>query len=626
MLLILLAIAVVGFIIYWPTLKYDFTGYDDNLYVTENPGITDWSSKGINQIFHSYAVGNYHPLTMLSYAAEYHVDKLKPYIYHRDSMILLILTCFAITLLAWLLTENLIIAAFCGILYVIHPMNAESVAWVAGRKHELFGFFYFLGLIGWCYYTTSTKYKIPFYIACLAIFTLSLFSLAMAVTFPLSCLLISYYLKKPLKIRLLIEQLPFFALALIFGIVAINAQKSAGAVSMGASTHFVFLDRIMYASFAFLDYIRKLFLPFDLSNIYRYPMKTDGSLPAIWYLYPFLAVGLIFLLYRYGRKNRDIIFGFLFYLTAIALVLQFLPVGDSITADRYAYVSYFGLIFILASWYFKASQAKWAWIKPIKPALPFIVLIWFAYLGYTTRVHAAIWKDTESLCKDMIVKQPAYPHSYKKLWTLLQKQGRQEEMIPMLNNAIASMPDFYMPYFIRAEIYRSKGMIPQALADYNKSIRLFQEEADAYMGRAIVFSMQNKFDSAGKDFRICLSLDPKNVAGYLNRGNYYMMTNRFDSAMADYNKTLEMDPNQPGAYINRGWGLVNHHDYDAGIKDINEYLKLMPESGEGYIKRSYAYNYKKDYKDALPDALQAQKLGFDVDKNYIQQLGQLNGK
>ena len=159
LLLVLATISIAGLVIYWPTLKYDFTGYDDNLYVSENPGITDWSSKGINQIFHSYAVGNYHPLTMLSYAAEYHMDKLKPYIYHRDNIILFILTSMVIALLTWLLSQNLVIAAFCGLLYVIHPMNAESVAWVAGRKHELFGLFYFLGLIAWYYYCTSQNIR-----------------------------------------------------------------------------------------------------------------------------------------------------------------------------------------------------------------------------------------------------------------------------------------------------------------------------------------------------------------------------------------------------------------------------------------------------------------------------------
>jgi tetratricopeptide (TPR) repeat protein len=622
LLIIAAAVVISGYILYAPSIKYDVTNFDDPYYVTNNTGIRDLSGKGVSHLFKTFTAGNYHPITMLSYAFDYHAAGNKPYIYHRDSVILHILACLAITMLTWLLTRNLTMTAFCGLLSVMHPMNVESVEWVSGRKHLLMGLFYFLALIAWYYYCTAHKNRILLYVSCILFFALSALSLAMAVSFPISLLLIDYYLKRPLKFNLILEKAPFFILSVIIGIVAIKAQSSFGAIEVREPYNL--LDRICYASFAMLDYLRKLVFPFDLSMYYMYPEKVHGSLPAIWYIYPVLAIGLLFLLYRFGRKNKDIVFGFLFFLSAIALVLQLLPVGSAISADRYAYVSYFGLFFVLASFLKNAMLGVPSWIRPLKPALPFIAAAWLIYIGYTTSEQGKIWENSVTLFKDAISKQPNYPTAYKNLGLELAKEHKYDEALSIFTQAITAMPGFNMPYVVRGDVYRNQGKLDAALADYNKAIQLKTTDPDVYMGRAIVYSMQNKFDSAGKDFTKTLALNPTSAASYLNRGNYYIMRNNFDSAIADYNRTIALDPDMESAYINRGWALVNHKEYDAGLTDINYYLSVKPESADGFIKRSYTEHYKGENTNALQDAQTAKRLGYNVDPVYMQQLE--NGK
>src|SRR6185437_12642666 len=331
--IICLVVVAVGLVVYWSSLSNTFTNWDDPGYVTQNYEIRDWSKAGINHLFHSYAMGNYHPLTMLSLAWDYHIAELKPYIYHRDSMILHILASLAVTVFTWLISRNLSLTAFCGLLFVIHPMHVESVAWVAGRKDVLFGLFYFLALIAYYFYAVSIKNKIPVYILCMILFLLSLLSKGVAVTLPVSCLLVDYFVKRPLKINLLLEKIPMFILALIFGIISIKAQQNAAAIQ--SSTNYPIFDRLFFASYAFLAYIGKLFLPTDLCNFYPYPTQAGGHYPIIWYIYPIMVLALLLVVYLFSRKNRSIVFGFLFYATAIFLLLQLLPVGTAIIADRY---------------------------------------------------------------------------------------------------------------------------------------------------------------------------------------------------------------------------------------------------------------------------------------------------
>ena len=619
--IICLVVVGAGLIVYWPALSNDFTNWDDPGYVTMNYEIRTWSSKMINHLFQSYTMGNYHPLTMLSLAWDYHIAQLKPFVYHRDSMILHILASVAVTYFTWLLSRNLSLTAFCGLLFVIHPMHVESVAWVAGRKDVLFGLFYFLALIAYYYFATSKLYKIPFYLLCMVFFGLSLLSKGVAVTLPISCLLVDYYIKRPLKFRLLLEKIPLFILSLVFGIISIKAQQSVAAIQ--SAQVFPPVDRIFFASYAFLAYIGKLFLPIDLSNFYAYPVQKGGFFPIIWYIYPFIVVAILLVIYLFVRKNKDIMFGFLFYVTAIFLLLQLLPVGTAIIADRYSYIAYFGLCFLLGYLYTRSVNGKLKWGNSFKSTIPFVVLAWFIWLGMTTRARCVVWKNNENLWRDAIEKQPDLSSAYNNLGFELYTQGKYDEAIPLLTKSITLLPTFDLPYSNRGQIYRLQGKYDLALADLDMAIKMKPNEAQAYVSRGVVYCIKQKLDSAEADFNSALKIDPNLAEAYSNRANFYDMKGQYDSALADYAKAISLKPDIAEPYQNRANALIRHGNIDAGIADLNSFLQLKPESGDAYLKRSQAYFEKKDYKNALSDANQAQSLGIAVDANYLQELKNL---
>ncbi len=614
-------VAIVGFIAYWPSLSNDFTNWDDPGYVTQNYDIKDWSKSGIAHLFHSYTMGNYHPITMLSYAFEYHIAALKPYIYHRDSLILHILTSLAVTWLTWLVSRNLFMTAICGVLFAVHPMHVESVAWVAGRKDVLFGLFYFLGLIAYYFYATSKKYKIPFYLLILVFFTLSLLSKAVAVTLPISCLLLDYLMNKPLKIKLLLDKIPLFILSVVFGIISIKAQQGVEAIQ--SEKVFPIVDRAFFSSYAFLAYIGKMFLPLDLCNFYPYPVQSNGYFQLIWYVYPVILAALLLVIFIYGRKNKELMFGFLFYASAIFLLIQLLPVGTAIIADRYSYIAYFGLFFIIGSFYTSVVNGRIKWLNSLKGIMPFIVAVWVIWLVTVTRARCEVWKNTESLWRDAIEKQPDLSSAYNNLGFELYSQGKYDEAVPLFIKSIKLLPTFDLPYSNLGQIYRLEGKNDLALTEYNKAITLNPKTPQTYVSRAVVYCIKNKLDSAGADFAMALKLDPNLAEAYSNRGNYDDMRGKYDSALADYSKAIELKPEMAEAYENRAQAYIRHKNYDAGIADLNTYLQLKPESADAYMKRSSAYFEKKDYKNALSDANQAQSMGLKVDPNYLENLKKL---
>jgi len=222
--IIVIAILLVTYISFYPSIKNSFTNWDDPGYVTENPKITHLKSDGIEHFFSfsDFTVGNYHPLTMLSLALDYNSAKLSPARYHKVNVLFHLLNTFLVFLFIYRLSgKKIIVATIVAILFGIHPMHVESVSWVAGRKDVLFTFFFVAGLITYLRYLNKNKQKILFYFFTFILALLSLLCKPAAVTFPLVILLIDFYYKRKFDIKCLLEKIPFFIVSIIFGIISL---------------------------------------------------------------------------------------------------------------------------------------------------------------------------------------------------------------------------------------------------------------------------------------------------------------------------------------------------------------------------------------------------------------------
>ena len=171
-------------------------------------------------------------------------------------------------------------------------------------------------------------------------------------------LLIDFYKSRKIDKRLVIEKLPFFILSVLFGILAVKAQNTSNAIADFDT--FTFMQRIMFACYGLCVYIFKLFIPLNQSNFYPYPfinregfMATflEGNLlPDFFFFTPLIVIVALALVYMTLKKTKKIVFGVAFFVINVALVLQFVSVGNALMAERYTYISYIG-IFLILGWF-----------------------------------------------------------------------------------------------------------------------------------------------------------------------------------------------------------------------------------------------------------------------------------
>ena len=208
---LILAIPAISF---FPSLKNDFLNWDDPQYVTENKMITELSWRNIETIFDSIYMGHYHPLTLLSYALEYRFFKLNPFAYHLTNLILHLINGLLVFWLIWMLKGGVLTSLVVSLLFGIHPLHVESVAWISERKDLLCSFFFLGSLVVYLTYLKTRRRR--FYFLSLFLFLLSLLSKSMAVTLPLVLVLCDYLLDRKFDRKCLIEKIPFLGNGLYF--------------------------------------------------------------------------------------------------------------------------------------------------------------------------------------------------------------------------------------------------------------------------------------------------------------------------------------------------------------------------------------------------------------------------
>lgn len=325
-------ILIITFVAFLPSLKNGFVNWDDEIYVINNTAIKSLSVGNINKILTSFFVGNYQPLAILSYLLEYQFVKLNLFGYHLTNLILHLFNCLLVFWLIAMLSGRVSIALITSILFGVHPLLVESVAWISERKDVLYAVFFLGATICYLKYLRE-KQKLKYYLFSIFLFALSLLSKSMAITLPLVLLLIDYLLHRRHDKYMFIDKAPFFLLSLIFGIIAIYSQNSSEP-SMQRGLYYL-LTKFIILSYCIIFYLNKIFMPIRLSCLYPYYGLENILLPLF---YPTMFIILLVAVIISCKYTKKFIFGSAFFLIIILPVLQFMPLGETIVADRYKYI------------------------------------------------------------------------------------------------------------------------------------------------------------------------------------------------------------------------------------------------------------------------------------------------
>jgi tetratricopeptide (TPR) repeat protein len=598
-------ILILTFAAFIPVLNAGFVNWDDPDYVNNNILIRDFSN--LSEIITTPIQGNYHPLTMLSLAINYAISGLDSWSYHLFNLIFHLINCFLVFRLAMLLSnKNIVIAFTTSLLFGVHPMHVESVAWVTERKDVLYTLFFLAGLISYTKYV-DTKSKKQ-YAYTLLFLILSLLSKPAAVVFPLVVFCIDLLRSRQLTFKLLIEKIPFLIPALISAILTYNAQTDVGATG---AVLFSMSTRILMAFYGIMMYIIKLIAPFNLSPFYPFPPATE-SLPVSYYIGPVFFIALAVLFYFSMKKNRVFAFGISFYLANLILVLQILPVGSAVISERYTYIPYIGLFYALGWFINKFTNNNYK--KAFYIIIPISILF-----SIITFKQAGVWHSGATLWDHAIKTQPS-AQAFAQRAMLLRKEGNQNLALEYYNNAIKLNIIYHEAYTNRGNVYLDQNKLDLAFTDYKKALSIKPDYHVAHDNMGALFAIQRKYDSALIYLDQAIRLKPDYKPSYLNRALTYMEVNRYNDAIKDFETYLVYEPEAADIYNSIGLCYRVQSKFQESLAPINKAIQMNPQP-PFFMNRSYAYYGLKNLEQAKKDALIARQGGITIEANYAKILG-----
>ena len=570
-------ILLVTALVFAPVLNNDFTNWDDPTYLKENTLIRDLSLGSIKKIFTNHLDGRYHPLTLLTYAAEYHWFGLTPRVYHLDNLLLHLANVALVFALTMVMFREPTLSLITTILFAVHPLQAEPVAWIAGRKDVLSTFFYLMALLAWIgHIQKTTPRKWPYFLSFLS-FILSILAKASAVTIPLVLFLLDYYFQRPVSRKTVAEKIPFLLGALGLGIITWLSVEATDAFP--ATGLFSIPDRLFLSLYAIFLYLRKLLFPVTISCFYPLPVKHGAWFPLPVYLASAAVVLGGWLLWRKRRGiDREVLLGVLFFLIMILPVLHFIKINDSIVYDRFSYLSSLGIFLVMANAYryLMRNQPFGRLPIDIRKLTRALFPIYLLYLSLFSWQRAHVWRNSLTLWSDVIQQFPksalAY-HNRAHTWT---KMGRHDLALKDASKAVGLVPYYVDSRLNRGRIYVITKAYDLALMDFSHAIRLAPENPEGYLERGNMLLYFHRYEPAIRDFTDSLRLNPRQGEAHNNRGNVYLLIGRDDLAMDDYTKALEIDPSYAAAYLNRAMGHLIRRETQPALQDVDAALRLDP--------------------------------------------------
>lgn len=354
--LLVLGLIISVFIVYYPVLSHGFLyQWDDYWQILNTYTYNGITPDNLNHIFSDFYMGQYSPLNQFFYTVTYELFGSLPFPFHLINLcwhigfVLLVFVFVKKILLLCKVADQsftMWVAFIVALLTGIHPVQTEPVAWLSASKIVLQGFFIMGGLV--CYLIFLQKSQNRYYLLTLGSYLLAFLCKEQAVVFPVSLLVIDYAVGRNLKSkRVWMEKAPFFMLSLFFGLVTLLSFSQAARNTMNGAETYSIAHRFLFMGYSLTEYITKLVLPIKLMFIYPFPIQYDEAIPLSFYIYPLSLLGLAILLWK-GRQKRILIFGSLFFISQLLLMLHIIPIPrPTITADRYLYSACIGFFLIV---------------------------------------------------------------------------------------------------------------------------------------------------------------------------------------------------------------------------------------------------------------------------------------
>ena len=578
--MVCLLLAVVTLALYNPVNRHPFVNYDDDRYVTENPHIRQGlDSDSFTWALTSTEQANWHPLTWMSHALDVSLYRLNPVGHHFTSIFLHAVNVILLFLLLMGATERLGPSLFVAAVFAIHPMNVESVAWVAERKNVLCTLFFFLTLWAYGWYARRPGWKR--YLAVAALFAAGLASKPMVITLPFVLLLLDFWPLARVRgekgetlptfpwSRLVIEKLPLLALSAASALITMQAQQSGGAIRNTAEVSFG--TRIATAVWAYAMYLWKMVWPARLAPLYPHP----GDSLAAWKVLVAVVVvlGITATVWRF-RSRRYLLVGWLWFLGTLVPVIGLVQVGEAAMADRYAYIPLIGIFVMIAF-----GVADWVEEKKVGfwPAVPASAIL--VALALTTHRQIEYWQSNYDLWSHTLAVTENNFVAEDNLGGALTLEGKEEEAYPHFEAAARINPRDPLSRGNLGTYFQTHNRMREAVAQYDAAVNLTSDSgllAQTYANLGSAHRALGDDEQAHKNFEQALRLNPNQFNAWLGLGLLAQKQGKLDDAISDLSRSVELRPTAQG-YLELGRTLGQAGRVPAALDAYQQALKISPD-------------------------------------------------
>ncbi len=582
-----------------------FMTWDDPEYVINNADIRSFDNWKL--WFSNFYVGNYQPLTMLSYAIDFAINGTDPVTYHITN----IFFHAANSVLVWWLidkvTSNKLIALFVALLFALHPTQTESVSWIAERKNVLYGFFFLLALIQYVNYTSG---KTAAFIWVVVFAVLSMLCKAAAISLPFALFAIDVWMKRPLnQMQTWLEKTPLVVVAIIVAYIGIKAQAAGTFLNM--HPEYSVWHTVVFAGYAYVMYIVQLLLPVKLSVLYPYPSQIE--------ILHILCLGVavaIFLsaIWAYRKQRYIWCGGVVFYTANIAIVLQFVQFGEVLMADRYLYIGCLGIwmpvVHYLYSWAGKFSKE---WLATAGLSLMSVTAFAITYQ------RNDIWLSEHHFWQSVVETFPNSSVAQSSMGGVYLKEGNYREALQYINEAVEIDANNYKAWYNKGVILLRQNDAIGALDALNKSIAI-KENPKALFTRALLFQQTNRPMQALTDIEKVLQQDPANARAYFIKADCLEQAGNTSNAIDNYTKAISYQEDEPLFYIRRGIAYAKSSQTVAALTDLSKAIELNDKSAIAWYWRGMV-KYRTD-QSPCADLQKAAQLGSKDAIGALQELCQ----
>jgi tetratricopeptide (TPR) repeat protein len=524
----------------------------------------------------------YYPLVFASLWVDYHLWGERPLGYH----IVNVLLHAANAVLLWLILSRLSVPAafWAAAVFALHPVHVESVAWIAERKNVLSGFFYLASVLAWFRFAPpegpgSGSARRGCYAVVVALFLAALLSKTVTASLPAAIALVLWWKRGRLATREVAALLPLFVLGAAMGLMTAWLERYH-VRAQGEEWTFSFVERCLIAGRVLWFYAGKLAWPLRLSFVYPRWVPDASAWPS--YVFPVSAAAVVAVLWGWrGRWGRGPVTGVLFFAGTLVPVLGFFavyPMRFSFVADHFQYLGSIGLIALgCASGAALLSRIRAGGGGRVAGAVGGAVLLALATATWN-RVH--VFRDSETLWRDAIAKNPSAWLAHTGLGVALFEQGRVEEAVACYEEALRYKPDCTEANINMGNALVRQGRLDEGIAFYRRALKSKPDSFQAHNNLAGALARAGRAGEAIAHFRQALRIHPRSAAAHNNLGLALAGAGQVDEAIVQYREALRLKPELAEAHNNLGQALGARGRIGLAMEHYAEALRLNPRLAE----------------------------------------------